>query len=105
MKSSAVIQILKFLEFSQKLKAQERTIKLSDHRHESVADHSWHLGLMALVVAPNLKDQVDLLRVLKMVLVHDLVEAEIGDIGHGYTAVDKKLKEKNKDKRKKRLKR
>lgn len=99
MKSEAN-DILKFLEFSQKLKSQERTIKLSADRNESVADHSWHLSLMALVVAPKLEQEVDLLKVLKMIIIHDLVEAEFGDIGYGYTATDDKLKaEKEKQER------
>lgn len=101
MMKSAANDILKFLEFSQKLKSQERTIKLSDKRNESVADHSWHLALMALVVAPKLERKVDLLKVLKMIIIHDLVEAEIGDIGHGQTATDHQLKtEKERQERK-----
>lgn len=77
------LNILKFLAFSQKLKSQQRAIKLSEDRNESSADHSWHLALMAIIVAPYLKQKVDLLNVLKMSLIHDLVEAEIGDTFHG----------------------
>lgn len=95
------IEILEFLRFSSKLKSQERTIKLSWERQESVADHSWHLCLMALLVFPHLENKIDLLKVLKMALIHDLVEAEIGDIPYGITATNETIKkEKEKNERK-----
>jgi putative hydrolase of HD superfamily len=95
------IEILEFLRFSSKLKSQERSIKISWERQESVADHSWHLCLMALLVVPHLQNKVDLLKTLKMALVHDIVEAEIGDTPHGLTATNQKLKiEKEKSEKK-----
>jgi putative hydrolase of HD superfamily len=87
------IEILEFLKFSSKLKSQERSIKISWERQESVAEHSWHLCMMILLVAPHLNYKVDLLKTLKMALVHDLVEAEIGDTPYGITATDQKAKE------------
>lgn len=45
-----------------------------------MADHSWHLALMAILVEPLLGEKIDLLRALKMIIVHDLVEAEVGDL-------------------------
>jgi len=87
------LEILEFLKFSSKLKSQERSIKISWTRQESVAEHSWHLCMMVLLIAPHLSKQVDLLKALKMALVHDLVEAEIGDIPHGITATDQTKKE------------
>lgn len=85
--------IVDFLKFSSQLKFQERTIKSSEQRFESVADHSWHLSLMAMLVHPHLLTSVDLLKSLKMALVHDLVEAEIGDVPHLVTATDPQVKE------------
>ncbi|EKD58487.1 MAG: hypothetical protein ACD_56C00114G0003 [uncultured bacterium] len=90
--------ILKFLAFSQKLKSQQRTIKLSENRHESSADHSWHLAIMAMAVAPHLKEKIDLLKSLKMVLIHDLVEAEIGDTPYGDVVLDRDIKAEKKRK-------
>lgn len=84
--------ILNFLAFSQKLKSQQRTIKLSEERHESSADHSWHLAIMAMLVAPHLKKKVDLLKALKMTLIHDLVEAEIGDTPYGDSISSEEIK-------------
>jgi putative hydrolase of HD superfamily len=49
-------------------------------RHENDAEHSWHLAMMALILLEYANDKtIDLLRVLKMVLIHDLVEIDAGD--------------------------
>ena len=48
-------------------------------RHENSAEHSWHLALMALVLHEHANEPVDLLRVLKMVIIHDIVEIDAGD--------------------------
>ena len=48
-------------------------------RRETTAEHSWHLGAMALTLADHAEPGVDLLRVLKMLLIHDLVEIDAGD--------------------------
>ncbi len=74
------INILEFLKFSEKLKTQKRSVQNSDKDYESSADHSWHLALMALLVEPHLKEKINLLKTLKMIIVHDLTEAEIGDL-------------------------
>ena len=89
--------ILDFMKFSQKLKIQQRDILMPEGRYESVADHSWHLGLMAMLVHPRLENKVDLFRCLKMILIHDLVEADIGDLpfseGHKNSDLKKKKQE------------
>jgi len=48
-------------------------------RRENDAEHSWHLALMAAVLCEYAGEPVDLLRVIKMLLVHDLVEIDAGD--------------------------
>ena len=55
------------------------TIVPSVGRRENDAEHSWHLTLMALVLHQHATEPVDLLRVLKMLIVHDLVEVYAGD--------------------------
>ena len=62
---------------------------ISDGRKENSAEHSWHLGLMAMFLSEYIKDgSVDLLKVIKMVLIHDIVEIDAGDTfaydEHGY---------------------
>ncbi len=57
-----------------------RTWLLDGSRLENDAEHSWHLALMAFLLSEYAaEDGVDLLRVLKMVVVHDLVEIDAGD--------------------------
>jgi putative hydrolase of HD superfamily len=48
-------------------------------RFENTAEHSWHIALMAVVLAEHSNEPVDVGRVVKMLLVHDLVEIDAGD--------------------------
>jgi len=49
-------------------------------RHENSAEHSWHLALMALVLGKHAPAGTDLGRVMAMLLVHDMVEIDAGDL-------------------------
>ena len=72
---------LEFVLEVEKLKQIFRqTVLPGDERRENDAEHSWHLGLMAVLLVEHAKEpEVDLLRVVKMVLIHDLVEIDAGD--------------------------
>ena len=72
--------IIEFLRFSERLKTELRHSWLSSGRRESVAEHTWQMALMALVAHRHLEHPVAIDRVLRMILVHDLVEAEVGDV-------------------------
>src|SRR5947208_2735639 len=77
---SRLTQQLQFVVEIDKLKQILRQTSLIDgSRRENSAEHSWHLALMALLLAEYAGDVVDLLRVVKMVLIHDLVEIDAGD--------------------------
>ena len=52
---------------------------LGGERKENSAEHSWHVALMAVVLAEHAPQEIDLVRVLRMLLVHDLVEIDAGD--------------------------
>ena len=57
-----------------------KTKKIADpSQYENDAEHSWHLALMAIILAEHAEADIDLGRVVKMVLVHDLVEIDAGD--------------------------
>jgi putative hydrolase of HD superfamily len=57
-----------------------RTFTVGRDRNENDAEHSWHLAVMAVLLADYAgKDRLDLLRVLKMVLIHDIIEIDAGD--------------------------
>ena len=71
--------ILEFLRATERLKTTTRSAWTSDGQPESVAEHTWRLCLMALVVAPGFPD-VDVGRLLKICVIHDLGEAIGGDV-------------------------
>jgi len=64
-----------------KLKGVVRQTLLTDgSRQEDSAEHSWHLAVMAMVLSEYAKEEeIDIFRVLKMILVHDVVEIDAGD--------------------------
>jgi putative hydrolases of HD superfamily len=69
-----------FLVETEKLKAVlRRTSPIGAARRENTGEHSWTLALMAIVLAEHANQQFDLLRVLRMLLVHDIVEIDAGD--------------------------
>jgi putative hydrolase of HD superfamily len=72
--------ILKVLTLAERLKFELRHSYTSSGRQESVAEHTWRMSLMAVLIEPLLKQQVDTARLLKMIIIHDLVEAEAGDV-------------------------
>jgi len=78
-KRSDLVGILEFLRAAEGLKTTRRSGWTSAGEPESVAEHTWRLCLMALVFAPAFPS-VDLARLLKICLVHDLGEAIGGDV-------------------------
>ena len=71
---------LSFLHRAERLKAELRHSWLSTSRQESVAEHSWRLALIVMAISPMLEVPIDLLKALKMAIVHDLPEALAGDV-------------------------
>lgn len=71
--------ILEFLRAAERLKTVTRSAWMSDGRRESVAEHSWRLCLMA-VVLHGAMPEVDFARLVKICIVHDLGEAIGGDV-------------------------
>jgi putative hydrolase of HD superfamily len=72
---------LAFLVEVDRLKLIERRSFITDaSRRENSAEHSWHLAMLALVLSEHASDRVDIARVVAMVLVHDIVEIDAGDV-------------------------
>jgi len=70
-----------FLNEADKLKSVLRATTLCDgSRRENSGEHSWHLALYALVLAEHSDKPVNIDRVLRMLLLHDLVEIDVGDV-------------------------
>jgi putative hydrolases of HD superfamily len=72
-------ELIDFLGVVEKLKCNTRHSWTSSNRQESVADHSFRLSLMALLLTEEFPD-ADMSKVIKMCLIHDLGEAVTGDI-------------------------
>ena len=71
---------LAFFMEADRLKTVERRNRLADgSRRENTAEHSWHLGIAALVLAPFTSEPVDVGKAVAMALVHDIVEIDAGD--------------------------
>ena len=68
-----------FLEVD-RLKEVERQNRLTTgSRRENTAEHSWHLGIAAMIMAPFAAEPIDLATAVCMALVHDIVEIDAGD--------------------------
>jgi putative hydrolase of HD superfamily len=77
---SRLAQQIQFIVEIDKLKRVLRQTLLTDEsRQENSAEHSWHLAMMAILLVEYAPEAVDVLRVIKMLLIHDLVEIDAGD--------------------------
>lgn len=80
MSTPTLTQQIAFIKEIDKVKYIERRTKLfNSDRRENDAEHSWHLAMMALVLSDYSDAEIDLLKVIKMVLIHDIVEIDAGD--------------------------
>lgn len=78
--SEDLIKQIAFIKEIDKIKYILRRTKLfNSDRRENDAEHSWHLAMMAIVLKDHADAEVDLMKVLKMVLIHDIVEIDAGD--------------------------
>ena len=90
--SDDIQRILKVLRLAERLKSELRHSWLSSGRRESVAEHTWQMALMAVLMHHHLEHPVDLERTLAMITVHDLVEAIAGDVPFFDTGERKAMK-------------
>jgi putative hydrolase of HD superfamily len=80
MASNRLEQQIAFLTEIDRLKSVLRRTALVDRsRVENSAEHSWHLAMMALVLAEHAPEGTDTMHAIRMLLVHDLVEIDAGD--------------------------
>ncbi len=76
----SLLKQIEFIKEIDKIKYIQRRTKLfNSDRNENDAEHSWHLAMMAIVLSDYSDAKVDLLKVVKMVLIHDIVEIDAGD--------------------------
>lgn len=73
-------QQIAFIECLDQLKQVIRqNLVMDESRRENSAEHSWHIATMAMVLSEYAPQSLDQLRVLKMLLLHDVIEIEAGD--------------------------
>lgn len=78
--SAAIEHLLDFIVEIERLKAvQRKTRPVGLARYENAAEHSWHVCLAALVLQDYADEDIDIQRVIKMLLLHDLGEIDAGD--------------------------
>lgn len=81
MRPQNLLKQIAFIKEIDKLKYIQRKTKLfNSDRHENDAEHSWHLAMMTIVLAEHSDKPIDVLKVVKMVLIHDIVEIDAGDV-------------------------
>lgn len=80
MHTEDLLKQVAFIKEIDKLKYIQRKTRLfNSDRHENDAEHSWHLAMMTIVLAKHANKPIDILKVVKMVLIHDIVEIYAGD--------------------------
>lgn len=80
MQADNLLKQINFIKEIDKIKYIQRKTKLiNSDRPENDAEHSWHLAMMTLVLAEYSDTPIDVLKVMKMVLIHDIVEIDAGD--------------------------
>lgn len=80
METSRFEQQMRFLvEIDQMKNVLRQTLLADGSRRESDAEHSWHLAMYAMLLSEYAPEPVDISRVVRMVLVHDLIEIYAGD--------------------------
>src|SRR6476660_4977998 len=96
-----LIKQVAFIHEIDKLKYIQRKTRLfNSDRSENDAEHSWHLAMMTIVLAEHSNVPINVFKVLKMVLIHDIVEIDAGDIflydktvNHSNTEAERKAAE------------
>ncbi len=76
---TSISEIYSFIHSAEKLKNELRHSFTSSGRQESVAEHCWRMSLMAVLLLPKLDQKVNFEKLMKMIVIHDIVEIEAGD--------------------------
>jgi len=81
MKNEKLLKQIQFITEIDKLKQIFRqNVVIGTTRNENDAEHSWHLAIMAILLSDYAQEKnIDVLKVVKMVIIHDLVEIDAGD--------------------------
>ena len=90
--SDKLLKQLEFIKVTDQLKSIHRkTSPINHERKENSAEHSWQVMLTSIILAEHSNEKIDLLKVLKMLAVHDVVEIDVGDTFHFHKSLDPDL--------------
>jgi len=76
---ASLSEIYSFIHAAERLKNELRHSFTSSGRQESVAEHTWRMSLLAVLLSSKLDKKVIFEKLLKMIIIHDIVEIEAGD--------------------------
>jgi len=80
MENNRLLKQITFIKEIDRLKhVMRRSILLSGERRENTAEHCWHVGVMAMLLCEYSNEPVDAVKVMKMLIIHDIIEIESGD--------------------------
>lgn len=80
MTSERLLKDIEFIVELDKMKTILRQTTLVDKsKRENDAEHSWHISVMAMILSEYANEEIDICKVIKMLLIHDLVEIYAGD--------------------------
>jgi putative hydrolases of HD superfamily len=94
MHTDNLIKIIQFMKVVENLKSTIRFTKTRKKIEETTAAHTWGMALLFVLVQEELKLKVDILHALKIILVHDIGEAIIGDYDARTIATNARLRAK-----------
>lgn len=94
---TSLSDIYAFLHTAEKLKNELRHSFTSAGRQESVAEHTWRMALMAVLLASKLDKRVNFEKLLKMIVIHDIVEIQAGDTPVPFMVGNDALKKKKEE--------
>jgi putative hydrolase of HD superfamily len=91
---SRLAEQLEFIFEIDKIKSIFRkTMLFNKSRHENDAEHAWHIALMAIILQEYSNVPIDVSKVIKMLLIHDIVEIDAGDVAVYDTRNRERVKE------------
>ena len=102
MKERLEKQINFILELDKMKNLYRQTYVLHEDRKENDAEHSWHIAIMAILLSEYANSEIDTAKVIKMLLLHDLIEIDAGDT-YCYDAVGNSTKAEREEKAARRI--
>ena len=102
MKERLEKQINFILELDKMKNLYRQTYVLHEDRKENDAEHSWHIAIMAILLSEYANSEIDTAKVIKMLLLHDVIEIDAGDT-YCYDAVGNSTKAEREEKAARRI--